>query len=498
MNLCHRHRQILSIVLSHCVSSVRLVQTSTNTLKEKRDKQIIVAPFMRNLPRRNGLGRRSGVGCGDDNVRRHVSHGRRKWVSSTLCVLWVLIVGSVKTMTTLFGRAVWVEQFHNQVDENADSFRRNLMMFTHTTADLHRPNAGLRNNNSTNTNTDTTIDGGDDDDWTVWNFNERKKVLSNNSGYSPLVWLARRDFKKFKNMFKDSLKVVTEFDVDRVWNTEHNSSNHADVEVQVDLIYESSLCSAAEHFRKHGSKKRHVLFVDLNENWGAASVHIPGRTKNLQGVHGGDFYRRIKVCNLLEYLDNDNLLAAITSQHHGIDHPKLHSIPLGMYSMANAKQIPMDAPPVPKKQLVMLSVTSTDNRRAQIEEIQKNFKGLRNTYNRSAFGNYWDELARSKFVFSPAGLGWDCYRHWESIAFGSIPIIEHYDRKDGWFRVFDDLPVLWVQSFDVVTPEILEAEYKRITSIRNYRFHKLTAEYWVQFVNSFRFGSFAGQKVIIQ
>eukprot|EP00529_Nitzschia_sp_RCC80_P021314 CAMPEP_0113452670 /NCGR_PEP_ID=MMETSP0014_2-20120614/6965_1 /TAXON_ID=2857 /ORGANISM="Nitzschia sp." /LENGTH=395 /DNA_ID=CAMNT_0000344047 /DNA_START=212 /DNA_END=1399 /DNA_ORIENTATION=+ /assembly_acc=CAM_ASM_000159 len=395
-------------------------------------------------------------------------------------------------MTTLFGRAVWVEQFQNQIDENADTLMRNLMMFTSTTEDP-LPNPGLQNNNSTNTDTDTMIV----DDWTVWNFNERKKILSTESGYSPLVWFARRDFKRFKNMFKDSLKVVTGFNVDEVWKTAKNTSDEVDIKVEVDLIYESSLCSAAEHFRKYGSNKRHVLFVDLNENWGAASVHIPGRTKNLQGAHGGDFYQRLNDCNLLEYLENDNLLAAITSQHHGIDHPKLHSIPIGMFSMANTKRIPMDDP-VPKTQLAMLSVTSTDNREAQIEEIQKNFNGLRNTYNRSAFDGYWNELARSKFVFSPAGLGWDCYRHWESIAFGSIPIIEHYDRNDGWFRVFDSLPVLWVQSFDVVTPEMLEAEYKRITSLRNYTFEKLTVEYWVQVVNSFRSNSTPGQKAIIQ
>ena len=36
---------------------------------------------------------------------------------------------------------------------------------------------------------------------------------------------------------------------------------------------------------------------------------------------------------------------------------------------------------------------------------------------------YYIHIARSKFVLSPPGLGMDCYRTWEALYLGSIPIV---------------------------------------------------------------------------
>ena len=62
---------------------------------------------------------------------------------------------------------------------------------------------------------------------------------------------------------------------------------------------------------------------------------------------------------------------------------------------------------------------------------------------------------------------------------GTIPVLETYGRQDGFYRTFDDLPVLWVDHYDNVTPSLLEEAYPRILrGARNYKFEKLTNWWW--------------------
>ena len=105
-----------------------------------------------------------------------------------------------------------------------------------------------------------------------------------------------------------------------------------------------------------------------------------------------------------------------------------------------------------RTQLLMVNVHASDQREAIVRTVIQNFNGtVQNTYSeRNSADDYVRELLRSKFVLSPSGMGWDCYRHWEALVYGAIPIIEHYNRSDGWYRVFEGLPVVWVSTFDEV------------------------------------------------
>jgi hypothetical protein len=69
---------------------------------------------------------------------------------------------------------------------------------------------------------------------------------------------------------------------------------------------------------------------------------------------------------------------------------------------------------------------------------------------------YADALGRAKFVLSPPGRGWDCYRTYEAIAMGAIPIVR---RQAPISRIVDGLPVLVVDNWAEVTPERLESEW---------------------------------------
>jgi hypothetical protein len=65
-------------------------------------------------------------------------------------------------------------------------------------------------------------------------------------------------------------------------------------------------------------------------------------------------------------------------------------------------------------------------------------------------------LNRSKFVLSPPGAGPDCFRTWESIYLGAVPIV----LRSYWPFRHLDLPVLIVDSFEHLEQEITNYEIK--------------------------------------
>merc|ERR1712032_760128 len=69
---------------------------------------------------------------------------------------------------------------------------------------------------------------------------------------------------------------------------------------------------------------------------------------------------------------------------------------------------------------------------------------------------YEKTLSQSRFVICPAGAGFDTSCVWGSQVVGTIPIVE---RGSGMERLLGTLPVLLVQDFDEVTPELLKSIY---------------------------------------
>ena len=54
------------------------------------------------------------------------------------------------------------------------------------------------------------------------------------------------------------------------------------------------------------------------------------------------------------------------------------------------------------------------------------------------FEEYCQKMARSKIAVSVSGGGWDCYRHYESVALGSLPIIDRPEVDMIWWQPFAD------------------------------------------------------------
>ena len=90
---------------------------------------------------------------------------------------------------------------------------------------------------------------------------------------------------------------------------------------------------------------------------------------------------------------------------------------------------------------------------------------------------FYARVLKSKFVVSPKGNAEECYRTWEVLALGAIPIIET-SRK--YFDLYSDLPVIMVRNWKSITPIFLEKEWNRITANKDqYNYQKVFHPYWL-------------------
>ena len=95
---------------------------------------------------------------------------------------------------------------------------------------------------------------------------------------------------------------------------------------------------------------------------------------------------------------------------------------------------------------------------------------------------YIDELCNYKFCLSLPGKGLDCYRTWEALTLGVIPVVIRTKHMD---CIYDDLPVVIVDRVEDITKEFLDAQFERIReSIERYNYNKLTSSYWIDFIFS--------------
>ena len=89
------------------------------------------------------------------------------------------------------------------------------------------------------------------------------------------------------------------------------------------------------------------------------------------------------------------------------------------------------------------------------------------------FETYIKELKNHKFCLSPPGRGIDTHRAWEALMVGTIPIMFSSPLDS----LFDNLPVVIIKDWSVITPMFLETCYENIHS-RIYNFDSLYSSYW--------------------
>jgi Exostosin family len=90
---------------------------------------------------------------------------------------------------------------------------------------------------------------------------------------------------------------------------------------------------------------------------------------------------------------------------------------------------------------------------------------------------YLTDIAQSKFTLCPRGNGVDTHRLWESLYLGSIPIVIDTVEHSQW----KDLPILFINSWEEVTPAFLEAKWIEMIG-KSWNLEKLKLSYWLKLI----------------
>lgn len=162
-------------------------------------------------------------------------------------------------------------------------------------------------------------------------------------------------------------------------------------------------------------------------------------------------------------------------QNMSIISNKTMSIPLGLensyWKRTNTVAIQKYSANAKSKLLYLNFSLRTNSQRVLIMNSLLN-KGFSKNEQLS-WNEYIEDLSMYKFCISPEGMGRDCRRMWECLYLGVIPIVQ----KSTEMSQFTDLPILFVDNYDVISKKYLEKKYNEIKS-REFNLEKLSINYW--------------------
>ena len=204
-------------------------------------------------------------------------------------------------------------------------------------------------------------------------------------------------------------------------------------------------------------------------------------------VTAGDAGQRV-VKQFLKYASNEKILRWFAIHPYVQGHPKITPIPLGILQSPKyyhqrkeyTKLFAKLRNTTHKKNLVYMNFKKGRGGRNPVYDFFKD-KPYCVEANVKRFTSYLKDMAESKFVLSPRGKAIDCYRTWEALLVGSIPIVKASQMDP----VLRDLPVLIINKWEDITQEYLEQKYLEITS-KKYNIEKLFLEYWTDKIYAVR------------
>ncbi|MDR3550950.1 MAG: hypothetical protein P4L31_06060 [Candidatus Babeliales bacterium] len=194
------------------------------------------------------------------------------------------------------------------------------------------------------------------------------------------------------------------------------------------------------------------------------------------------------VCGISKYVNDPKIIAWFgQANRDAITYEKFTLIPLGV--LANQELFDQRQKTealfkklrnVPKSKWLYMNFTIHQGRfdgRSEVYNLFKD-KSFCMASGKKPFLEYMQDAAQARFVLSPTGDMCDCYRHWEALLAGSIPVV-HASSLDA---IFQDLPVVIVDDYKEVTEEFLYKKYDELKD-KKYNFRKLYMQYWVDKIN---------------
>jgi hypothetical protein len=183
----------------------------------------------------------------------------------------------------------------------------------------------------------------------------------------------------------------------------------------------------------------------------------------------------------LLYLENDKIIKWF-GRNIVAKHPKLCCIPLGVTWLENVPHSLIHAcfsdlrveNYFSNKQIYCyLNIRNTHPSRPAVSSIFSN-KPFCTVSKFVPFEQYMSHLTASRFVISPRGFNIDCFRTWEALYAGAIPVVESRGIDD----IYEGLPVIIVDDLNTVTKEFLDAEFEKLKG-KVFHLERLHAQYWL-------------------
>jgi hypothetical protein len=187
-----------------------------------------------------------------------------------------------------------------------------------------------------------------------------------------------------------------------------------------------------------------------------------------------------------KYADHP-LLVHWFSQNLNFRHPKASILPIGVANTQwdhGKRELFQNLPKIEfmkKENLVYFEFTVETNyaKRAPCRGILSKYFQFGN---RLSSPEYLNKIANSKFVISPQGNGIDSHRIWETLLVGSVPVVSRCVFTE---ELEKDFPILIVDDWEQVTPEFLENNISKFSSIE-WPINKLDFKYYKDRIDSYK------------
>ena len=266
----------------------------------------------------------------------------------------------------------------------------------------------------------------------------------------------------------------------------------------------------SEFFRRCGDNGREYIIVSPRSDFGVARQidHPPWRdmNKTIQSIpydHTVDFsqlsYRHFIIPPRCD-VENCNQMDSFSVKCHTYtkstfpdvpenvkkwftvnlmcDHPRIECLPFGLPSWSHEILEEIETGNKLEDKILYVNFQTYTLERMNIKSYYRDSVYEWVTYVDEAKDNkeYLNELASHKFVLCPNGNGIDCFRTWEAMTLGTIPIVEESKVSDS----FRDLPMLIVDNMFDIKYDFLDYQYEKI--MKEYpdwsKIDKLKISYW--------------------
>lgn len=189
------------------------------------------------------------------------------------------------------------------------------------------------------------------------------------------------------------------------------------------------------------------------------------------------------------YLNDSNIIAWFGIHPTLTVHPKFFPIPLGVIARTHSQGEKQKGThkslsyfrSMKKDKLIYINFVDPHRKDRQLCRRMFADKPFCLVGDRKPWLEYMKEMAQCKFTLSPKGIGIDCYRTWEALLVGSIPVVKS-SQLNGLYK---DLPIVVIEKWEHLSEAFLNKKYKELTSKR-YTIGKLYMEYWYNEIQTVR------------